>query len=492
MTYVVLGADGSLLHAHLDIDGHDVLFHSRGGKKGTPTIRNQQYGPALRLVLERLAAAGEPIVGAWVDSSETTHLAEAERLILSGSELTGSPDSQFSTLSRNMRRVGRSPDSGYGGSTTKRIRLRVATRSGQALADVLQVKREDSPGSDGAPANASTSPLVPVTDLKAIDDALGEWLAALEAAARPVTPTRRWLAEDAVMLSAGPSDQRDGALNVALGVRASGAPWTVQINAPRHAADVNALTTVATDPDGARFLLRQGRLQANPDSAGPIGEAQFRAGSGLTPVAVSDVLESRDWYVVAPLDASTEEIRRRTAEFVHGCARARAASLGHSAPAAVEALLGADEKGGAFFRKPTAAKGEQEVRRLQGEVWLELRRRLDAAGIVMTKPRHVGGYEVDGLIHATEPAILLEIKTGTSAADVYEGVGQLMIYTRLLNLTDCRRMLLLPREAPQVLLDAAADCGVQVHHFEDRSGPAGVDIRLSDEFLEACGALKLT
>lgn len=489
MVYLVLGDDGTPLDAHLDVVGNDIIFHSRGGTKGTPSIRNQDYGPALRLLLERLAAAGAQIEGAWVDSSRTAGFSEAQRSILSGPELLSSPAAQFSLMSEHMRLVGRPAGGGYGGSTTKRIRIRVSRSFGATLAEVLGVRWEgDPPDTGGKTEHLPTPPaLVLLTDLAAIDEAMRTWLDALEEGARSVTSTRRWVADGAFMLTGRPSRHRSTALEVELGARTSGEPWTVQLNAPRRAAD--GLTSVAVNTIGERILLRQGRLQANPDSSGPVTGEAFRKGAGLSPVPVADrsTPQSRDWYVVANLAGPSAGIRRQTAAFVHACARARAASLGLSTSDALDTILGSDEKGGSFFRKPVAARAEQEVIRLQGEVWLALRRRLEAAGIVMNKLRHEEGYEVDGVIYADSGRILLEIKTGTSAADIYEGVGQLMIYGRLLKLTDHRLVLLLPIGAPSVLLETVADCGIEVHHFEDRSDAGGVDIWLSDDLLEVCG-----
>lgn len=483
MVYQVLNGEGSPLDAHFEVAGRDIIFHSRGGKKNTPTIRNQDYGPALRLVLERLAGAGAAVSGVWVDTARTASLSEDQRLVLYGQDLKRPPAEQFTILSEAMRLVGRKKGGPYGGSTTKRIRIRVVGPTGQTLPAVVGAVWT-------GPVSAVEKPPEPLQllgELDAIDGAMHEWLSALREGSRAISTTRRWLPEEAVMFATRPSTRRATAVDLELGVRASGEPWTLQLNAPRRAADANSLTTVAVGKNGARYLIRQGRLQANPDSDGLIMGQAFRQGSGLSPVPVADQTtpQPREWFVVADLETSPAEIRRRTAEFVHACARARAASLGHTLADATT-TTGGDEKGGFFIKKAVPAKPEQEVRRIQGEIWLALRRHLEAANIVMNKPRHDAGYEVDGVIHAPGGPILLEIKTGMSAANIYEGLGQLMIYPRLMKLSGHHPVLLLPGKAPPQLLEAVESCGIEIHHYDDRSTADAVDIGFPEAFLKLC------
>lgn len=45
----------------------------------------------------------------------------------------------------------------------------------------------------------------------------------------------------------------------------------------------------------------------------------------------------------------------------------------------------------------------------------------------LRKPRHAREYEVDGEIPVGSDKLLLEIKAGTSASEMYGGVGQLLL-----------------------------------------------------------------
>ena len=291
------------------------------------------------------------------------------------------------------------------------------------------------------------------------------------------------------MFSRKPSKVRGSAWNTELGVRALGKPWSVQLNAPKAVADANGLTTVALDSAGRRVLIRQGWLRQNPDSDGEVRGARFRSLSGLCPVSVSggSTPMPREWYIVAVLDEPPEQIRRQTGAFVHACAQARLRSLGVMPPAPAPPLLASDEQGGSFLLKAVAERPEKEVRRLQGEVWLALRQVLEAAEIRMIKLRHRAGYEVDAVILAEPSHILLEIKTAASAADVYEGVGQLILYSEILKLRDHRRILLLPALPSAELRAATEACGLQLHSYEITKSASGVSVTFSDGFLGDCG-----
>lgn len=124
MTFQVLGENEQPLDAHLDLSSGDIVFHSRGGTRGAPNSRNSDYGPGLRLVLERLQVAGVKIASAWVDSGAVAHLSPDERSIIDAADAYKPPAEQFRILSTRMKEVGRSA-TGPGGNSTKRIRLRL-------------------------------------------------------------------------------------------------------------------------------------------------------------------------------------------------------------------------------------------------------------------------------------------------------------------------------------------------------------------------------
>ena len=120
MLYQMLADDGAPLDAHFEIEGNTIIFHSRGGTKGK-NARNVDYSRGLRLLLQRLAAAGHPVKRAWVDSSRVQAIPLSDRMVLDEEDAAASPVEQVS----RMQAVGRQPATDHGNST-KRIRLQLA------------------------------------------------------------------------------------------------------------------------------------------------------------------------------------------------------------------------------------------------------------------------------------------------------------------------------------------------------------------------------
>ena len=83
--------------------------------------------------------------------------------------------------------------------------------------------------------------------------------------------------------------------------------------------------------------------------------------------------------------------------------------------------------------------------------------------------------------------MLIEIKTGSTASDIYEGVGQLKLYHRMLGLSDrCRLVLLLPEAPSSALRDALNDIGITVSLYTRRESGA-VRVEYDDLLLRHCG-----
>jgi hypothetical protein len=126
MAHQVLDDDQRPMDAHAEIDSLGITFHSRGGSAERGTARNAAYGPALRLLLRRLASAAIPIEKAWVDSSRVQGMPIADRTILLGEELDPDGSGAFTLMSNRMREVGQGAPQ-QGGNTTKTIRIQFAT-----------------------------------------------------------------------------------------------------------------------------------------------------------------------------------------------------------------------------------------------------------------------------------------------------------------------------------------------------------------------------
>jgi hypothetical protein len=84
--------------------------------------------------------------------------------------------------------------------------------------------------------------------------------------------------------------------------------------------------------------------------------------------------------------------------------------------------------------------------------------------------------------------LLVEIKSGAAAADVYTGVGQLLLYAKLLpRLSSHKPILLLPAMPHPLLAEAVIDCGVTLCTFSCREEDGVVTTEFSKAFLQACG-----
>lgn len=278
-----------------------------------------------------------------------------------------------------------------------------------------------------------------------------------------------------------------------LGTDPAGNYWAVQINEAERPGDANVTAGVATDERGGIFLIRQGRLNLPIAGKPPILEDEFRMLTGLVPTPVRNGDTSgkkREWHVVTRLDVKADEIRDATGRFVDFCALARlhyAEAEGRLPDTSPSEEVGRDENAEGYTVRAREAAEAREVRRLQGEVWQALAARLRAAGVAIDKPRHAAGYEVDAVIAAPGGALLVEIKTGNTAADVYGGMGQLQLYPRLLpKLGEHVLVLLLPALPQPALLKAIRECGVSLHTYR-LSNTAKGKVEFDADFLRLCG-----
>lgn len=483
---------GETIRADFTVTGDwpafEVTFESADGHG-----RNTDYNIGVEHVLARLGELGASLVGTRISSAKLLARASEDgvdpHFTPAGIELP--VDLSTGPKPRDLRlaigRAGAKVDSpeGTSGNTTRRMTLQVELPTPPL--DLGAVSAWLAGAGDNQPEGGLTL----LDDLPALDKAWKRWIGALATGSRPYGLKRRWLLAESVMYLQSPADKRGDAVDVSLGIRTTGEPWTVEINAPKAAADANGTASVARDASGALFLIRQGRLRANKDSNGDILEDKFRNLSGLTPVIVAggETPKDRKWFVVAALDADDAEIRRQTGEFVHACALARSRSLGATAALQpMPAMFAGPESGGKFTRKAAAARPSMEYWKGHGEVSLALTARLEPMNLLLHRPRHDAGYEVDGVVDAPSGPVLIEIKRGVSASDVYEGVGQLMLYPEMLGLKEHRRVLLLPATPSLTLVDAARKCGIAVHSYDFREDGDTVTVEFAADFMKLFGS----
>lgn len=326
-----------------------------------------------------------------------------------------------------------------------------------------------------------------LTDRDAIERAFSLWH---EAVMEHATWHGRywWLPDERIVV--GNRNDRGSALGdfVVLGTDPACRDVTVQLNMPAQYGNENPLSGVARDAAGRLHLVRQGVLHKNAQSERV--DAEFAARTGLVPVrlTIGGREGKRSWFIVTPLELPSREICRNIAAFVERCSVARGADVAAEALQDDERLadlFGEPEQGGETSGQPRMDFNRR--RRLQGEVWLALQKLLKADGRDLRKPRHARGYEVDGEIEVGGDRLLLEIKTGTSASEVYGGVGQLLLYPKLLpRLAGHRRILLLPGVPTDPLIEAVGECGIELHRYDLELTDDSVEVEFSTEFLQLC------
>lgn len=263
----------------------------------------------------------------------------------------------------------------------------------------------------------------------------------------------------------------------------------VELNQPRKAGSENPGTTIAVDGKGRRYVVRQGDLHSSPSSQ-RIKGAEFTRRTGLHPVTmwVGSSQAKKEWHVVARLDGrSNAAILNDTTEFVRRCWNARTFGLKAAEDQVrLTALFGHAERGGWYDVDPRLLP--TRVLKVQGYVSECLATVLQESGISLVKPRHAANYEVDGTVDAPDGPILIEIKTGISAADIYCGVGQLTVYPLILpDLAAHTKILLLPGRPRPGLVKALEDCGVELHSYELKRGRRRATALFATAFLRRCG-----
>lgn len=274
---------------------------------------------------------------------------------------------------------------------------------------------------------------------------------------------------------------------VMLGVDASAESGIVKIVRPSVAGqDKKKLTVVGRDERGHVVLLREGWLKKNRISNAV--REHFSEFSGLQPVQVTVAgrPSKREWHLVADVDGSADEIVASTVAFCHACALARWKAEGGQDDYTGETEqyhFGVDEKG--RIKKVRIEGATKEVEELQGYVSEALKAIL---GPTMTKPRR-NRYEVDAMIESAR--LLVEIKTGTSAHDIYEAVGQLTLYPSLVSLPVGLNPIVLLPDTPVLrpyLAAALAKASIEVHFYSVGRVGKSPKISFTPAFLKRCRA----
>jgi hypothetical protein len=221
-----------------------------------------------------------------------------------------------------------------------------------------------------------------LTDSNKIHEAFSNWSDALMEHGDS-RDSLRWLPQRKIFFRANRNEATPDQ-SVVLGLDPAGKNATVELNEPLQYGTENSLSGVARDRTGRLYLLRQGTLQKNAQSA-RIDEPLFVERTDLNPadVTINGARAKRSWFIVTALDVPSLDICRNTAAFVDRCNLARDADAEVTAKHDDERLaelFGKPEQGGQIAGQPTINLNQR--RRIQGEVWQKLRPSWSPMGVV--------------------------------------------------------------------------------------------------------------
>ncbi|MGR9272894.1 hypothetical protein ACU8OQ_37080 (plasmid) [Rhizobium leguminosarum] len=439
----------------IDGDGRDfsLIFKADGGS-GKNRL-NRDYGVGFETLMRRLSSIAVSLEGAYLDSRPAQKL-ELEKRRLGPVKKTFLPAADIRTLCSSIRRDAAAfdvPDERRsrrasvkaGGNQTRRLLLKI---SAPVAYDVSVLREYLENGSGAEIERMRMAPGETAT-------AFGKWLEMLRTGERVGKDTWYFLSHN-IRVKIGPR-LINGVPIARFAEGRRGTDWIVEINPPRIPDREDGLSMIAIDSLNRRWLLRQGILHQNQLSK-RVERDRFSELTGLKSVHLEGA--TRPWYPVELLDSSAPS-SLATLEFVARCALARGDDR-FSFPANEVELLGAPEIAHSYTL-PASTTPEREVRRRQGEVWEALERLVRQNGGELKKPRHAKGYEVDGLLRIRAKSILIEIKTTTSAADIYTGVGQLLLYRKIIpHLADTEMVLLLPASVAKHFVEAVSAYGIRI------------------------------
>ncbi len=123
--YTLMDDEGRKIDATFDVEHNSIIFHSRGGTKGSNSARNTDYGEGLRLIFRRLHDSSIEINRIYVDSKQVQNMSLDERTVYTPIDSPSQVDEMFTKVTTGMARVGQTPNA-RGGNQTKKLRLELS------------------------------------------------------------------------------------------------------------------------------------------------------------------------------------------------------------------------------------------------------------------------------------------------------------------------------------------------------------------------------
>lgn len=256
----------------------------------------------------------------------------------------------------------------------------------------------------------------------------------------------------------------------------------VEINPPQSGIAKGTQGLIALDAEGGRWILHGGRIHPGDER---VDSATFASLSGLKPVTIAFSDKSnRSYFRAAPLDRGSNALHSALAQFVRRCGYVRDCVIHGKADADLAGRVdeaegtSSPEKRGNYVIPP---RGEVAAERIHGEVYNALAAELDRRKVAHTNAR-VGRYGPD-LRTRDRPLALFEIKTDTTACSLYEALGQLLVYERLLGIAYAKA-LVVPGEPPKRLAAVLAAFDIRTLVYRKSGRTYGFDPKPLDRLLK--------
>lgn len=237
----------------------------------------------------------------------------------------------------------------------------------------------------------------------------------------------------------------------------------VEINPPVAGIPHGVQGVFARSPSGHIWVLHQGRLHPKGTRITQDLFDKLYAGARVN-VRFSDG-QAVPYHPVADIDGHALQVQDSVAAFVGQCNRIRVHYMEGEDEASLVERVEEAETSSPESTQPyvLAAQDEKLIERTHGKLWHALVDLLDRKKIPHTNSR-VGRWGPD-LRTKSVPFIMFEIKTESKATDIQRGVGQLVLYEKMLG-RSFDKVLLLPTLPSPPVVKYLAELGVRIVAFK--------------------------
>ena len=281
-----------------------------------------------------------------------------------------------------------------------------------------------------------------------IRDAIKLWQRKFSIGAEQITKASWWntrIATSGTFKVADAAHQRNW---IAFGRTRNQNSKIVEINPPVRGIPRGVQGLIAKTDSGSWWILHNGRLHPKQKRITEEFFDKVYPGERVE-VHFSDAV-TRRYHPVANIDQPAGKLQDALATFVGQCNRVRVYHTDGVEEAKLEKRV--EDAEGSYPESTTpyilSRQVQKVIDRKHGKLWNELVAFLDENNIPHTNSR-VGRWGPD-LRTKISPRTLFEVKTSTQASDIQRGLGQLILYEKLLKRPHKKVLLLPKRPSPQI------------------------------------------